>query len=71
MTEYFPAGGGGFLTDKGTAISSPIAQGFESWPTEGSTATLEQQSQGQHGHAHTKPSLERKFEMPCVVFEAS
>jgi len=62
---------GGFLTNEGTPIPSPTAQGFESWPAKGPTATAEQQSQGQHGHAHTKPSLECEFEMPYVVFEAS
>ena len=60
----------GFLTNEGTAIPSSTNQGVESWPAEGSTATPEQQSQGQHGHAHTKPSLKREFEMPYVVFEA-
>jgi len=62
---------GGFLTKEGTAIPSPTDQGFEGWPAKGSTAAPDQPSQGQHGHAHTKPSLERKFEMSYVVFKAS
>ena len=67
VTEYSPRR---FLTNEGTAIPSPTNQGFEGWPAEGSTAAPDQPSQGQHGHAHTKPSLEREFEMSYVVFEA-
>ena len=49
---------------------SPTDQGFEGWPAEGSTTAPDRPSQGKHGPAHTKPSLEREFEMPYVVFEA-
>jgi hypothetical protein len=67
VMEYPPRG---FLTNEETAIPSPTDQGFEGWPAEDSTAASDQPSQGQHGHAHTKPSLEHEFEMSYVVFEA-
>ena len=59
VTKYSP---GGFLLAK--------KQYSEGWPADGSTAAPNQQDQGQHGRAHTKPSLEHEFKTSYAVFEA-
>ena len=48
MTEYSLHG---LLTLEGTLFQGLTDQGFEGWPTEGSTDAPDHQSQGHHGRA--------------------